>query len=440
MKKYLSLAFLCLLLQACGGGDSKPVAGNPQSASCAAEDQRASLMAWMDDLYLWNGQRAPADLAARDMAGFFDSMLYRPLDRYSFAQTTASFDSTFNSGTRVGYGYSISLDPAGDLRVRFVEPLSPVAALGMKRGDRILSIDGFTPQQVLAGALPVVTTEGVLRTFVIIDATGAQRTIEVHSRLFVLTPLAEWKILDGVRDGQPVKVGYLAYHQFVFYNVTLLGFAIDRMAQAGASEMVLDLRYNGGGSVATSRDLASFISGATAEGKVYTRLKFNAQNADQDVDVPFMTAAQRYARPLEGLKRVFVITSGGTASASELLINGLRPYMQVVLVGDTTYGKPYGFIPRNTCGTTYNAVNFEAVNALGAGGFSAGIAADCTVPDDFDHALGDTQEGRLKTALDYISTGRCTAPRVPQSAAIATKKTRPAVLGEGVPEQMFFNK
>lgn len=440
MKKYLSLALLCLLLQACGGGDPVPVAGAPQSDDrCAPEAQRASLTAWMDEKYLWNTERPPADLGALDMRDFFESMLFKPLDRYSFTQTTASFEQTFSLGTRTGYGYSMAPDGAGGLRIRFVEPQSPVARLGMKRGDRIVSIDGFAPSEIVAGALPLVTTEGVLRTFVIVDASGARRTIEVHSRQFSLQPLAEWKILDATRDGQPVKVGYLLYNQFVSYNSTLLGFVVARMAQAGVSEVVVDLRYNGGGMVTTSRDLASMISGSTTAGAVFTRLKFNEHNRASDVDVRFMTAAQRYAQPLEGLQRVFVITSAGTASASELLINGLRPFMRTVLIGETTYGKPFGFLPRSECGTTYNAVNFQAVNARGEADFAAGMPADCAVADDLDHQLGDTQERRLKEALAYIATGRCSA-QAPQGAALATKRARPRVYGESVPEQMFHRE
>src|SRR5206468_2613882 len=107
---------------------------------------------------------------------------------------------------------------------------------------------------------------------------------------------------------------------------------------------------NGGGAVNTSRDLASMVGGTRTEGQVFVSLRFNDKQQAQNQDIRFTAAGDRYTQPLEGLDRVFVITSGGTASASELVINGLKPFMKVVLVGDTTYGKPYGFVPRDNCG------------------------------------------------------------------------------------------
>lgn len=439
MKKFLFLAALCLLLQACGGGDrAVPPAGDPQSASCAPEDQRASLMSWMDDRYYWREGMNPADLAALDMNGFFTSMLMRPVDRYSFMQSTASFDQTFTSGWRYGYGYTLVWDNATppQLRVRNIEPDSPAAAAGIRRGDIVVSIDGRSPAEVMAGALAQVNEPNVPRRFVLRDAGGNQRELTVNSSFFMLTPLATYKAIDATANGTPVKVGYMAYHQFTQYSTWQLGIAVANMAAQGVGEFVLDLRYNGGGSVGTSRDLASMLSGSQTDGAVYARLKYNSRHPELASDIPFMTAGQRFMPPVEGLKRLLVITSPGTASASELLINGLRPFMKVVLIGDTTYGKPYGFNPRSDCGTTYNAVNFEATNSQDVGGYSDGLPADCIVADDLDHQLGDTQERRLKEALNYIATGRCSA-QAPQSASLV-KKVPPRVVGETVPEQMFY--
>jgi carboxyl-terminal processing protease len=104
------------------------------------------------------------------------------------------------------------------------------------------------------------------------------------------------------------------------------------------------------------------------------------------------------------------------------------------LIGDTTYGKPYGFEPFDFCGTTYNAVNFESVNSQGIGGYTAGFAPTCAVADDLDHQLGDPTEGRLKAALGYISTGQC--PQTAQSALLIAPKP-PRVLGDVTPPAMI---
>jgi hypothetical protein len=277
----------------------------------------------------------------------------------------------------------------------------------------------------------------VERQFALADVGGAPRTVTVRSGQVMLTPLATWKTLDATRAGQAVKVGYMAYHQFVQYSAWQLALATSRMAAEGVSELVIDLRYNGGGAVATSRDLASMVSGSRTDGATFVTLRYNDMHPEQNLDLPFMTAADRYTAPIEGLSRVIVITSGNTASASELLINGLKPFMQVVLVGERTYGKPYGFMPHSECGITYNAVNFETFNALGEGGYSSGMPVDCPAADDLDHELGDAQERRLKEALAYIANGRCSA-QAPQSAQIAPAK--PRVFGEVVPPQMFYDR
>jgi carboxyl-terminal processing protease len=438
VQKLFFLLALCATLAACGGGGSGPDLdlANPETA-CSADVQRVTLSKWLDSTYYWNTQLTGPDSNAAGMDAYFHSMLPNPPDRYSFTQSTESFDQLFTSGFRYGYGYVLVRTLDGALRVRSVEPMSPVAALGMRRGDRVVSIDGFTPDQIVEGAVGAVTQEGILRNFVLADESGAQRTLGVHSRLFRVQPVANWQVLDATRGGRPVKVGYLVYNQFVQYSTSLLGFVVEHMAWDGVSEMVLDLRYNGGGAVITARDLASMLSGSQTDGAVFTHLKFNANQSSLDQDLGFQTAAQRFAQPIEGLKRLVVITSGGTASASELVINGLKPFMQVVLVGENTYGKPYGFLPRNDCGTTYNAVNFEAVNAQGVGGYSEGMPVDCYAADDLDHELGDPKERRLATALAYIDTGRCQT-QAPQSAPLALAK-KPREFGDVTPPQMHFS-
>lgn len=406
-------------------------------SACSLDAQRASLDAWMQDQYYWYPQLKPGDGGAQDMDSYFQSMLPNPPDRYSYTQTVESFDQLFNTGWRYGYGYTLIWEPQTKrLRVRNVEPLSPVADAGLHRGDTIVSIDGYPPLAIIEGALAAVNTAGVDRTFDVVDASGTRRSFTVQSKFFRLQPVAVSQVMDATRNGQPIKLGYLAYNQFTQYSTWQLGIDVAQMAKSGVSEMVLDLRYNGGGAVVTSRDLASMLSGSRTDGATFAKLLFNDKHVEENLMVRFDTAAERFTQPIEGLKRLVVITSGGTASASEMLINGLRPFMQVVLVGDRTYGKPYGFVPHSNCGTIFNAVNFETVNAQNVGGYSTGMPADCQVPDDLDHQLGDPQETRLKAALGYIDSGRCTA-QAPQSALLVP--TKPRVFGETVPPQMFLN-
>jgi carboxyl-terminal processing protease len=437
--KWLYLAGLVLLLQACGGGNDDPAA-----RACRIPEQRLALREYMDQNYYWYAQGGVPDEGAGWLDGYFQSMLYRPLDRYSFTQSKASFTQVFTEGRRVGYGYTLTWADAAatTLRVRNVEPLGPVARAGLARGDTIVSIDGLGPQAIAAG-LPSVTTPGVPRRFEVVTAAGERRVIDAVSEEYTLSPIAATATFEVNRGGAPVKVGYLAYHQFVGYSTAQLSTAMARFGSEGIGELILDLRYNGGGSVATSRDLASMIGGARTANKLFSYLRFNSKMVANNIRLPFNmnTLANPFALPLpEGLGRVIVITSGATASASELLINGLRPFVDVALVGDTTYGKPYGFVPHDLCGTIINAVQFESLNAAGTGNFTEGFTPDCQVADDLDRQLGDPAERRIRTALDYVATGRCSAAQAPLSARIAAPPRPPQeAFGETVPSQMFLD-
>lgn len=438
--KWLYLAGLCLLIQACGGG-GEDQASDP---ACAPAQQRQALRDYMGERYYWYTQLGSPSEGAATFDAYFQSMLYKPQDRYSYTQSAASFNQVFTEGRRVGYGYTLVWADAAQtkLRVRNVEPLSPAARAGLGRGDVIVAIDGLEPAQIAAGELANVTTPGVPRVFMVVTPRGSARAITVESADYALSPLAATTTFDISRNGVPAKVGYLAYNQFVGYSTGSLSTAMAQFGAAGVEELILDLRYNGGGSVGTSRDLASMIGGARTANKLFTYLRFNDKQVANNIRVPFNTNTEQnpFALPLpQGLGRVVVITSGATASASELLINGLRPFVDVVLVGSTTYGKPYGFVPREMCGTVVNAVQFESLNAVGAGSFTQGFTPDCQVADDLDRQLGDPNERRTRAALDYLVTGRCGGEAPMSAPLVAAPRPPERAFGETVPNQMFMD-
>ena len=379
------------------------------AANCSVATQKRWLDDYMSDQYFWSTSRPLANASAATVDDYFQSQLFVPTDRYSYSQELAAFTQFFVEGTRTGYGYSLAFADGsqGRLQVRTVEPLGPAAAAGLQRGDTVLSIDGFSPANIVNGSLTTVVTAGIRRVFNIENSVGERRTVTMVSRNFLLSPVLTDKVLTAANGA---KVGYLVYQEFTDLSLPALGAAFNRFRSAGVSELIVDLRYNGGGSVTVARALASMIGGTALEGKTFASIRFNAQNNASDFDYPF-TASLEFlpAAPLEGLTKVVFITSPNTASASELVINALFPFKKVVTIGASTFGKPYGFQPRSSCDTVFNAVNFETFNALGAGRFSSGLPATCSVSDDLSKALGDPAERRTAAALGYIQTNACPA-------------------------------
>ena len=438
----MGMAITMAWFSGCGGGGGgsgsagtqQPALSSPYpaaAASCAVNDQRAWLRDYMNDQYFWSDRQGAALDTASTMAQYFNSLLYPGVDRFSSSQPTEQFLEFFREGKRIGYGYSLAWADAAQtqLTFRLVEPLSPLGLAGLRRGEELISVDGFTAIQVVAGALPVVTTAGVPRQFVVADAAGTQRTVVVNSAEYAVSPVLNASVLTAPNGA---KVGYLAYQEFLSTGAAAVGAAIDSFRAAGVSELVLDLRYNGGGSTLQARNMASLLGGAALNGKVFAQYRYNAKNTGSNVTQTFTSSlAFLPTSPLSGLNRVFVITSGNTASASEMVINGLRPYLPVILIGNTTFGKPFGSQPRDSCGTTYSAINIEISNALGSADFINGLVPTCVMSDDLSRQWGDPAERRTAAALTYIATGLCpsVAAAPLASANNATSPARAAMAG-----------
>ena len=234
---------------------------------------------------------------------------------------------------------------------------------------------------------------------------------------------------------------------------------IDAMTQLqtfGIDDLILDLRYNGGGFLDIANELSYMIAGDAAVGRVFEELEFNDQHLEFDpvTDRPltptqFHTTAQGFSTPNGtplpslGLARVFILTGPGTCSASESIINSLRGIdVEVVQVGKTSCGKPYGFYPFDNCGTTYFSIQFRGRNQKGFGDYTDGFSPSntnqvggelvpgCLVSDDFTRQLGDPKEGRLRAALKYREDGTC--PTIISSSlnkTVTTAKTLNAADG-----------
>jgi carboxyl-terminal processing protease len=220
------------------------------------------------------------------------------------------------------------------------------------------------------------------------------------------------------------NVGYLTFNDHILPSEGQLIAAFTQLASQNIDDLVLDLRYNGGGALYIAAQVGYMVAGsARTAGKTFERLQFNdkrtADTNDPDNNFPFFSTASGFtgsnttantALPSLNLSRLYVLASPGTCSASEAIVNGLRGInVEVVLVGGTTCGKPYGFTAKDNCGLSYFPIEFQGVNDIGFGSYADGFApsSTCNVPDDFTRALGDSSEGMLAAALTHRTTGSC---------------------------------
>jgi carboxyl-terminal processing protease len=411
-----------------------------------ATDEKRWVQAWNNETYLWYREvndRGPQ--AFGDPVSYFMTLKSnaltangQPRDRFHFVYDTPAWVALSQSGISHGYGFNIALlstTPPRQAMVAYTDPGTPAATAGISRGAQVLAVDGVDLVNNGTQAGVNVLNAGLFpsapgnHTFSILDrGASVPRTVTLNASPIELVPVQNVRTLPAPYQ----SVGYLLFNDHIATSELQLVNAMRQLRDAGVTDLVLDLRYNGGGYLDISSELAYMIAGPVrTQNKVYESLRFNDKNPFQ------LTAAQRItpfhattqgfsttegqALPYLNLGRVYVLAGGDTCSASEALVNGLRGAgVQVVLVGSTTCGKPYGFYPTDNCGTTYFTVQFEGVNDIGFGDYADGFTPTCQVNDDFQHGLGDVAEARLSVALGHRATGFC-QPAVGRAQPMAAR-------------------
>ena len=411
-------------------------------------DENNWLRSWSNDLYLWYDEIIDRDPALHSTPAYFDLLRTfektpsgNDKDRFHFTYPTAEWEALSQSGTSVGYGARIVLlsrRPPREAVVAYVEPASPALQAGLARGARILEVDGADlvnggtqadVDTLNAGLFP--TVEGESHEFVIQDLGADEpRTVTMQATEVTSDPVQHVQVLDT--DQGPL--GYMLFNDFIATAERALIGAVNELAEAGVADLVLDLRYNGGGFLDIASELGFMIAGSSAaQGRTFEVIEFNDKHRQFNPvtgrllePVPFHDTSRGFSVPTNeplpslNLPRVFVLTGAGTCSASESVINGLRGIdVEVVQVGHATCGKPYGFYPTGNCGTTYFTIQFRGVNDKGFGDYADGFfpsnapGADgaalpgCAVADDFNHGFGDPNEARIAAALHYREMGTC---------------------------------
>jgi len=214
------------------------------------------------------------------------------------------------------------------------------------------------------------------------------------------------------------KVGYILFNQHSKGAQDALISAFRDMQSAAVQDLVLDLRYNSGGFLYIAQAAAAMVAGPAASGQVFERARYSAKRAADTaegtfyfpaaVEIPETQFPEGTPLPQLNLPRLYVLTSSYTCSASESIINSLRGIgVQVILVGDRTCGKPYGFHRKDNCGKAYFPIEFQLTNSAGEGNYTNGFPVQCPVQENPTTALGSTGEPLLAGALHHIDTGSC---------------------------------
>ena len=362
-------------------------------------------------------------------------------DNFHFSQDTAEYNELSQSGISSGFGFSWefgSTTVPRELTVRFTEPNSPAASANVPRGAKVVSINGVdfvndnTQQGVDAindGLFPDDAGTTTSFEFELVD--GTTLTADITSDDISVTPVQNVKVLNTDNG----KVGYFQFNSFIVTAQEGLIDAFDTFVEENVTELVMDLRYNGGGLLAMASQLSYMVAGPNqTNDAIFETTQFNDKNPNTNPingaplrPTPFYRNVIDYNAgvltdellPELSLTRVYVITTDSTCSASEAVMNGLRGIdVEVVQIGSTTCGKPYGFYPTDNCGETYFTIQFQGVNNKGFGDYADGFMPSaapnfdfelpgCEVADDFSAALGEPEEGMLSAALQYSATGSC---------------------------------
>ncbi|MEM8965001.1 MAG: S41 family peptidase [Bacteroidota bacterium] len=354
----------------------------------------------MREWYLWSAEAPEINPDDYETGNAVMDAFRFPLDKWSYIQEEETYDNLFNNAQYEGYGFRMQFDDNDQLRVAFTYRDSPFGKLGVDRSWIINKINGKDMQTIVAngGGTRAVTQEisNPTNTFELIDDQGNTVTETLTKETIGINTVLHHQVLDV----GSVKVGYLVFNSFLATSIDELKPVLKEFQEAEIDELILDLRYNGGGRVNVAEYLAANIVGNRANGRNFIEFIYNEQQSQRNQEVTFNQAEY----PLN-LDRLITITSRSTASASELVINGLAPFMDVVIVGENTSGKPVGSFPFRYGGYAISPISFKIANDNGEGEYFRGFAPDAFVPDDLNHKFGDPEELRLQEALYFIENG-----------------------------------
>jgi hypothetical protein len=389
-------------------------------------------------------KKNPATGYSYEYSGYAGAPKYSFIDDGSLTGGRLATVSLSDHGNDFGLAMSAT---SSDVRIRYVNPASAADLAGLKRGFKVTQVNG-TAVGPGSGSLIESALQGSTIKLTVVDNSGVTGTVSLKSGAYTTSPVIKETVLIA---GGVQKVGYLNLSRFSLTSSAgaPLEAAFNNFAAQGVTALIIDLRYNGGGYTQTAEKMINLIAPTSLNGKTMYIEYFNellqknnapilkqqlyydangntvdynghkATYADLDYSIPGNTYKFTKEGNLNSVKQVVFIVSGNTASASELVINSLKPHLTVKLVGSTTYGKPVGFFGVKIDKYDVYMSNFYMQNSKGDGDYFQGMAVDIPAVDDVTHDFGHPLEDCVAAALDYITGNPAARVRAAVAAPVA---------------------
>ena len=439
---------LILLFSSCKDEDINPSSGTLEINNFIWEN--------MNDMYLWD-DFIPQNIDITnefDPKQYFEKLLFKPTDRWSFI--TDDHQALINSFKGIektfGHNFKLFLLPGSNDVVgvvKYVVPNSPADKANIGRGDVFYKVNGTT-----------ITTSNYRDLLFGIDSYNLSfgefnvdgQIILVEDKSLTAIVITENPILiHKTIDFEGDKIGYLSYNQFIVdFNDALVS-VFQEFKNDGIINLVLDLRYNPGGSISTAKLLSSMIAPASVvqNNEVFSRLIWNEKVTEfiiNDEGEESDNLISKFITPVVNLNldKIYILISSNSASASELVINSLNPYMDVILVGeDNTTGKYVGSITISDEDANHDwamqPIVLKTANANGVTDYINGFAPHYLVEDDFDAELGTLGEDMLAKSIELITGKTVTEPARIASSAFP-KNMHSIIIESDVKKQnMYFD-
>lgn len=417
------LVALIVVTAGCGGDDGSRLPDNGTALECTTEQRNQAVYDIMTDWYYWYEQVPSVDPADFDSAeALLDAIRYLPRDAtFTYLTTVEAEEAFLTNAAYIGFGFSTVIS-GNQMFLRESFESGPAHDAGMRRGDEITAIDGVSVATLIqtgdiSGAFGPREV-GYTSELEVRHPDGSTDTYTI-AKEEVTTPIVHDVVTDLSNSSD---TSYLFFRSFVNPAYDALDQAFATIEAAGDTRLVLDLRYNGGGLVDVAEHLGGLIAGTDNNGELLGTMQFNDRHSEQNITL-LLEALQNSVQ----ITDLIVITTPSTASASELIINGLRPHMNVATVGSNTYGKPVGQSRFEFCEEDIlRAVTFKIVNSNGEGEYFGGIEPTCAANDDVFNQLGDVSEASLAEALHYLENGSSCSPAASLKASIEQARKQSA--------------